>query len=46
MNMFKARLYDFEIKKKKKKHKIYSLLNQKLAGDIRLDLMYYSLIDW
>ena len=32
MNMLRARLYDFELKKKKKKIKILRLLSQKLGG--------------
>ena len=43
--MLKARLYDFEIKKRKKKIKVMNLQNQKLDGVIRLDLMFYNLID-
>ena len=35
MNMLKARLYDFELKKKKQKIKIWRRQNQKLDGDIR-----------
>ena len=35
MNMLKARLYDFELKKESKKIKIWNLQNQKLVGDIK-----------
>ena len=43
--MLKARLYDFEIKKKKKENQSHELQNQKLDGVISLDLMFYNLID-
>jgi hypothetical protein len=46
MNMLKARLYDFELKKKKKKAKRSSPLSQKLVGVIKLDLMYFTLTEW
>ena len=45
MSMLKARLYDYEIKKKSKKMRIWKVLNLKLAGDIKLDHMFYSPID-
>ena len=35
MNMLKARLYDYEIKKEKKKIKVLKVLNQKLDGAIK-----------
>ena len=37
--MLKARLYEFEIQKEKKKMKTSKVLNQILAGDIKLDHM-------
>ena len=45
MNMLKARLYDYEINKKRKKIKVWSPLNLILVGVIKLDLMFYSHID-
>ena len=45
MNMLKARLYDFEIKKKKKKHRVLKHPNLKLDGGIKLGLMCYNPID-
>ena len=45
MNMLRARLYDYEIKKKNKKIKITKVLNRKLDGDIKLDRMFCNPID-
>ena len=45
MNMLKARLYEFELQKKKKKMQILKIQNLKLAWDIRLDRMFYIHID-
>ena len=45
MNMLRARLYNYEIKKKEKKRKIWKHQNPKLAGAIKSGLMFCSLID-
>ena len=44
MNMLKARLYDYEIKKKKKAE-VSEISNQKLAGAIKFDHTCSNLID-
>ena len=45
MNMLKARLYDYEIKKKRKKQRFPKFQNQKLAGAIKFDHTCSNLID-
>ena len=44
-NMLKARLYKYEIQKKKRLQKNYLNQKQILVGDIRLDHMFYSPIN-
>ena len=45
MNMLKARLYNYELKKKRRRVKIQKVLNLKLDGVIKLDRMFYNHIN-
>ena len=45
MNMLKARLYDFELKKKEQQTLSVEALNRRSVGVIKSDLMFFSLID-
>ena len=44
MNMLRARLYDFEMKKREETQNTEASKSD-IGGDIKLDLMFYNLID-
>ena len=46
MNMLKARLYDFEIKKKDKQNQNLEFTKSEIGCTTKLDHMFYNHIDW